>query len=129
MKRLTRTELTAIRTRLVREQGGKCALCGIKFGGKQVACVDHDHALGHVRGALCRNCNRAEGKIKTSATSCKRTGTPLEWLQSLVDYLTLHKEPQIPFYHPDHKSEDEKRALRNKKARLAYAKRKAQESL
>lgn len=129
MRRVKRTELPKVRKLLLNNQANKCAICGIKFGGKQVACVDHDHNAGHIRGALCRNCNRAEGKIKTLATSCKRGGTQLEWLKSLVFYLDLHVEPQTQYLHPDHKSEDEKRETRNRKARLAYAKRKAKENL
>jgi hypothetical protein len=44
---------------LIKEQGGKCALCGKK----QQLVVDHCHATGVVRGMLCRGCNGFLGAI------------------------------------------------------------------
>ncbi len=38
-----------------------CGLCGKRFHGDKA--LDHDHKTGHVRGALCRSCNTALGKL------------------------------------------------------------------
>lgn len=61
---------TAQYERLLLDQRGCCALCGsdqpgrIGKNGRWSAGhwhVDHDHALGHVRGLLCHSCNVAIG--------------------------------------------------------------------
>lgn len=139
MKKVTRTELTQVRTTLMAQQGMLCALCGVSFqemeikNGKPVKryrpCVDHCHKGGHVRAALCNNCNGKEGKIMKLAIACQRKGTPLEWLTKLVAYLTLHQEPQTPYIHPDHKTGREKMDATNKKARLKRAQAKAKKLL
>jgi hypothetical protein len=38
-----------------------CGLCGKAFTKGKV--LDHDHDTGHVRGALCRPCNTALGRL------------------------------------------------------------------
>lgn len=42
---------------IMAEQGGVCALCRRAKGLVKPLCVDHDHATGMVRGALCNPCN------------------------------------------------------------------------
>ena len=42
--------------KLLALQGGVCAICGGKGGGKRLA-LDHNHATGQARGLLDRNCN------------------------------------------------------------------------
>ncbi len=44
--------------RLLKAQGGHCALCPTKPKTRRLH-VDHDHATGRVRGLLCYRCNRA----------------------------------------------------------------------
>ena len=41
---------------LLREQGGRCAICRARPKSKRLA-VDHDHRTGAVRGLLCSRCN------------------------------------------------------------------------
>lgn len=50
---------------LLDKQGNACAICRKPFG-DIVACVDHDHATGAVRGILCHRCNRAIGLLGDS---------------------------------------------------------------
>jgi hypothetical protein len=59
LQRLYGITLTEYR-RMLREQGGKCAICGAKPkpGGRRLH-VDHDHRTGAIRGALCWKCNAA----------------------------------------------------------------------
>jgi formate dehydrogenase maturation protein FdhE len=47
--------------RMEKEQGGCCAVCGIKPDYR--LCVDHRHDTGKVRGLLCRTCNKAIGQL------------------------------------------------------------------
>lgn len=43
--------------RLLKEQGGGCAICGYKPTGRRLS-VDHNHKTGKVRGLLCMLCNK-----------------------------------------------------------------------
>lgn len=70
-----------------------------------------------VRGVLCRNCNGCEGKVYNLARRAKRDATPEWWLDQLRKYYDSHKEQPTDIYHPTYKTEDEKRLIRNKKAR------------
>jgi Recombination endonuclease VII len=52
-------------------QNGECAVCEDSIvvsvsgkGSRTVACVDHDHETGKVRGLLCHSCNTALGLFK-----------------------------------------------------------------
>ena len=55
---------------LHKSQNGKCAICSIDISliqrdnGHTVACVDHCHKTGTIRGLLCNHCNRAIGLLK-----------------------------------------------------------------
>lgn len=120
-------------------QGNKCPLCTANFGdgklvGKKVVpkyipVLDHNHDNGKLRGVLCNNCNGMEGKIKNRVRRAKRNLTDVEWLQNLLDYWTLHEVPRSPYVYPTHKTEDDKRLLRNKRARLKRAREAAVKSL
>lgn len=120
IRRLTVTEVEAVRVRLQVHQGNKCLLCGCSLKGKVRGgpALDHCHDTGFIRGVLCMTCNGGEGKVKSAAV---RYGggneSYLSWLKKLVDYLTLHSTPQYRFLHPTHRTEDEKRELKNKRAR------------
>lgn len=117
------------RTKLLAIQKGCCAICKTEIaklpkttsGKVQAPVLDHDHNTGICRGVLCNNCNGIEGKIINLATRAKRSGTSLEWIESLVEYLTHHKVNRTSMLHPTHKSIEEKRVLINKKARLKRA--------
>ena len=49
--------------RLVREQRGRCAICGLA---PKKLFIDHCHKTGDVRGLLCAGCNSYLGRIKDS---------------------------------------------------------------
>ena len=70
-------------SRMVLEQGSRCAGCGTdKPGGKHNQwCVDHDHVTGAVRELLCKDCNIVLGLVEDSP----------EHLQRLITYIIKHK--------------------------------------
>lgn len=125
-RKLKHREVQEVRLSLLSEQDNRCALCHDPITELKDACLDHDHRTGFIRGVLCRNCNRGEGEVKTVATRCKRGGTPMNWLMSLVAYWTRHSTPQSNLIHPLHKTEVEKREIRKVKAK-AYRQRKKTE--
>lgn len=103
-----------------------CPLCNTPFSkieSKNI-CLDHCHTSGFVRGLLCRNCNGNLGRLEGLATRSKKSLTMLGWLSNAVRFLEFHKIPRTDWIHPKHKTEEEKRELRNKRARAARAKKK-----
>ena len=89
-------------------------------------CLDHCHKLGIVRGVLCRNCNGIEGKIFNLANRAKRQKSVKWFLAKLWHYWETHSEAHAAsVYHPDHRTDEEKRITRNRKARLRRAEKKA----
>lgn len=109
-------------------QGNECGICSISFDKipTRDVCVDHDHTQGHIRSALCRNCNGIEGKIHNLARRGARGRGATDFLQRIQAYWERFAQTtDKSIYHPSHKSDDEKRLARNKKARLNRAKAKA----
>ena len=62
---------------MMRRQKGACPLCRREFHDTKLPpAVDHDHALGHVRGLLCMACNRTLGAFDS-----------IEWLIRATKYM------------------------------------------
>jgi hypothetical protein len=61
---------------LIELQGGTCAICRTK----PAVHLDHNHATGRPRGALCFACNRGLGKV----------GDSIEVLRAMIAYLREH---------------------------------------
>lgn len=59
---------------MVKQQGGRCAICRRKA---KTLGVDHDHDTGFVRGLLCFRCNQALGFFSDS----------IQFLERAVDYM------------------------------------------
>ena len=113
---------------LLKHQNGKCGICGEPCGpGKaKTAALDHDHDTGYVRGVLCINCNGIEGKIRSLVRRMGRHLDKYAAIRAVSAYWLEHKEPKFGgVFHHTHKTEDEKRLERNKKA--ATARKKAKE--
>ena len=114
--RLKAKDISGFRDKVILQQDGKCWLCEIDL--KTVTpCLDHDHETGRIRGVLCQNCNGIEGKIKNLARRGKRERTSYEFVNKVLSYWNHFSALQRPEFHPTHKTADEKRLRRNKKAR------------
>ena len=87
--------------------------------------LDHDHATGRIRGVLDIRTNSWEGKVKNSFSRAGVAGLGADYVRSLrnlADY--MEKDWTKNPLHPTYKTEDEKRLLRNKRAKKARAKKK-----
>lgn len=115
--RIKQSDIPALRDKLAKEQGGACRLCGIDLSGV-VPCLDHDHITGKIRGVLCGNCNGIEGKIFNLVRRAKRDATAIQFIGQIRNYWISHLDNPRPEEHPLHRTADEKRERRNKKARL-----------
>lgn len=109
-------DIPALRDAIAIEQEYKCWLCKIDLR-TVTACLDHDHESGRIRGVLCQNCNGIEGKITNLARRAKRNRTKNDFIASVLMYWNLYTQAQRDEIHPTHKTPDEKRLRRNKKAR------------
>lgn len=118
MHRLTKRQADELRRSLIAAQDNRCALCEDTLEGK-TACLDHDHRTGLIRSVLCLNCNGIEGKIFNLCRRAKRNSTEVNFLASVYLYWLSHTpERSTGLTHPAHRTPEEKRVLRNKRARL-----------
>jgi hypothetical protein len=121
MTRITNAQIPLVKSAiLVKRQSGKCAICDTGLT-VQTGRLDHDHVTGLIRGVLCNNCNGIEGKIKNLVTRGRRWHAHKDYLGKLLLYWIKYETDQTNLFHPLHKTEDEKRLTRNKKARKKRA--------
>jgi len=123
MHRIKRTDVPTVTAALLKRQNYTCPLCkgSLRANAKKDPVLDHEHKDGHVRDVLCRNCNGIEGKVYNLARRAKNDLTEKEWLANLVRYWHLHEAPQHGIQHHTHRTAEEKRLARNKKARIRRA--------
>lgn len=88
------------------------------------AVLDHDHGTGAVRAVLHRGCNALLGKVENNHKRYGIKNLPA-FLNGANAYLQRHLTNRTGLLHPTHKTEDEKRAKRNTKARATRAAAKA----
>ena len=120
--RLKVKDIATLRERLIEAQQGECFLCRVKLD-TVVACLDHDHGSGRIRAVLCGNCNGIEGKIFNLCRRAKRDRDEPAFLQSILSYWDYWQKNPRSELHPSHRSADEKRLRKNKKARLKRSKK------
>jgi len=122
MRRLKHEEVAGVRAHLAEKQGGRCDICKqlVRAG---EAVLDHHHGSGAVRGVLHRGCNALLGKIENNAPRYGvKDVAAFAW--GVAPYLQKHMVNVTGLLHPTHKSAEEKKELRNKRARLTRAKKK-----
>lgn len=114
MRRLKQNEIKAYREELLSKQLYTCMLCGESLKPAD-AVMDHDHATGKMRWVIHRGCNCLLGK---NENNFKRYALPCTLVQFLVGAYHYLNNPRLALdYHPSHHTPDEKRLLRNKRAR------------
>ena len=121
--RLKPLEVKEYRETLLKEQKYMCPMCNTKIKDGQQT-LDHDHATGHVRRVLCRNCNQIEGRVL--AWVKKAYCSPEEFLANLAQYWSTDYSKNV--YHPNHKTDIEKQITKlRKRMRKLKTERKKQE--
>lgn len=123
-RKLKTTEVAAWRANMLEAQKYRCDLCKLPCTLEQ-AVADHCHTTGFMRAVLHRSCNALLGKVENNY---RRYGVSnlAAWAHGMPAYLQQHAVPRSNLLHPTHKTDEEKRLARNKKARATRAKRKAQ---
>ncbi len=122
--KLKTTQVASVLAQVIKKQGGKCAVCGHPFTQRDRPVLDHCHDKGFIRGALHNSCNGIEGRVKKLAQRGHKGISSAKYVIGLGKYLEFHKTPKYNYIHPSHKTADEKRIERNRKAREKRAKAK-----
>jgi hypothetical protein len=117
--RLTAKTLPEWRAKTLADQDGRCALCRDLIPADEVV-ADHDHATGHMRGVLHRGCNAMLGHLENNRARNKLKDLTrfARFLSRVGTYLASQPHPEV---YPTHRTDDEKRIARNKKARTKRA--------
>ena len=108
-KKLLAKEIPDVREKIKKRQRDQCPLCGRVL---KDPCLDHDHDSGAIRGVLCRNCNRVEGKIQFWV---KTVGVNrVDFIRRLAKYWLKHAVSNHGLIHPTH-GKPKKRRKRKRK--------------
>jgi len=122
MRKLRQKDIKEHRLKMIKAQSNICPLCQSELLPEE-ACLDHDHETGHVRFALHRSCNSAEGRIVSWAKRSRATD-PYFFLKNLYD---LHRKDYLSNpIHPSHLTPMQKeiKSLKKKQKKLKTEKAK-----
>lgn len=87
VKRYRTGEHKAEVQRLVSAQGGQCAICETSDPGMRGWHIDHCHASGRTRAALCGRCNIALGYMSDSPARLRAAAAYIERHAALTSLL------------------------------------------
>ncbi|WP_331694592.1 endonuclease domain-containing protein [Pandoraea sputorum] len=107
------------RTKMLREQNNTSPITGLQITDPV---LDHCHKTGCIRAVLNRWENAVLGRLENWASRLGGGVDPIRFLRGVADYLEFHQQFPSNVLHPTYKTEDQKRDLRNKKAREARRK-------
>ena len=118
------TRLSAAKLKPLRDAATTCALCGERFTTANPPVVDHCHKTGHIRGVLHRGCNAMLGVIENGRPRYQLLNDKRlhVLLSKIVPYLIKNYSDND--IYPTFRTDDEKRLLKNKRARAARAAKK-----
>lgn len=114
MDRLKASGVKDYRAKQLAAQQGLCSLCR-QLVSKDEAVLDHNHKTGECRGVLHRGCNSMLGKIENAMVRYRLTN--IEVLAIMLANVPTYLSSSLDILHPTHKTAEEKRLLRNKRAR------------
>ncbi|OZI20070.1 hypothetical protein CAL26_21180 [Bordetella genomosp. 9] len=102
------------RAQMLKEQGGVSPITGLEITDPV---LDHCHTTGNIRAVLNRWENAVLGRLENWASRLGKGIDPIRFLRGVADYLEFHRTYPTGILHPTHRTESEKRELRNKRAR------------
>jgi hypothetical protein len=73
------------KTKMLKDQENKCAICKTSFLGAKGTHVDHCHETGKIRNLLCMRCNVGLGNFKDNT----------DLLRKAIEYLEIHKKQKL----------------------------------
>ena len=121
-RRLPQSAIKPLREKLKSQQKNLCPITGNPLGDDIV--LDHCHKTGYIRATLPRWVNATLGRVENWANRVGNGVDPVAFLRGCADYVEFHRKYPSGLLHPTYKTEEEKRLLRNKRARQARAKKK-----
>lgn len=119
-KRLKAKDVKPFREEQLLKQGGICPLC-LREIEEGASVLDHDHKTGYCRGTLHRGCNSMLGKIENNRLRYGLKDD--EALQAFLSNTLEYMSSSLGVLHHTYRTDEEKRLLRNKRARKARLKR------
>ena len=81
--------------KILKFQGGVCAVCKKSPDGRGKLHVDHNHITGIIRGLLCYSCNAGLGKFKEDPELFRRAVVYLKASSGLLDYYQHYSRDYI----------------------------------
>lgn len=126
-RRISAAEVARVRAAMALAQGGKCAICQGVLGTRPPLdpVLDHDHLTGAIRAVLHRGCNSGLGLVERGAKRYGYFVRIIQFCAGLGAYLRRHEANVTGLIHPTHRTDDEKRILRNKRAAKSRAAKRA----
>lgn len=120
MHKLKQAEIPQVRKLYLSSQEGRCPLCERRIV-EDDAVLDHDHVTGIVRATLHRGCNALLGKIENGRRLYKLNDPVAlsRFLNNVSGYIAIPSllPDSAIVLHPLHKTDEEKKALRKKRAK------------
>ena len=100
MHQMKTSEVKETREEMLKDQDYICPLCGQEIKPENSA-LDHCHKTGKIRGVLHKECNSAEGAMKSKfiRSGVGKYTTFEEYLLLLAEYLV---KEHYPLLHPTH---------------------------
>lgn len=96
-------DIAPLREKIITENKGICPLCEHPIERPQ---LDHDHQFGHIRSAICGNCNLWIGKVENGLIRSGRKDRGGIMLKNLFFYIFCFR-PEI---HPTFKGNTDKKS-------------------
>jgi hypothetical protein len=132
LTQLKSSDIPEIRSEILEEQGGSCALCNVKITDSTGYSLDHQHKLksepygpdgaGLIRGVLCRACNVLEGKIWNNTQRYMQPENVQDRIDILLGLVEYYKKGTYPLVHPSEKPKEATVSKRNyNKLKKAYS--------
>jgi hypothetical protein len=118
LRQLKAKDVPDLRTQILNEQNGRCAICGIQITNDTGISLDHQHktsrevigedGAGLIRGVLCRSCNVWEGKIWNNTNRYIQPNNTQDRINMLNKLIQYYAKDNYPLVHPSEEPDEPK---------------------